>query len=142
MTWGKSGKGRQVARFAAWLQQRPGPVIVGIDRNAPKWERHDLADDQWWNDSEPLLYGTQRVHDLHDTYRTVLEESPAHAETVRQERPDGPLAVTYLRAGIPCRYDAIYASPEFHVESVEHLWDEAREAGSDHALVRAHLTIP
>jgi hypothetical protein len=29
-SWGKAGKGRQVVRFAAWLQARPGPVLVGI----------------------------------------------------------------------------------------------------------------
>lgn len=33
VTWGSGGKGRQVERFAAWLRERPGPMIVGIDRN-------------------------------------------------------------------------------------------------------------
>ena len=104
VTGGSGGKGRQVERFAAWLRDRPGPTIVGIDRNAPKWERLDLADDEWWNPHEPLLYGVDRVHDLRDAYREYL-------------------------AG----------HPEFAVEGVEHLWDEAREAGSDHALVWAVL---
>lgn len=141
VSWGNNGKGRQVTRFAAWLQRRPGPVIVGIDRNAPKMEAHDLHDDQWWNPSEPLLYGPERVHDLRDVYRDHLDQTPANAQRIRQGRPDGPMAVTYLRAGIPCRYDAIYASPEFHVQQVEHLWDQAREAGSDHGLVQARLSL-
>lgn len=139
VTWGSGGKGRQVERFAAWLRDRPGPTIVGIDRNAPKWERHDLVDDEWWNPHEPLLYGVDRVHDLRDTYREYLATYPELAAHIRAERPDGPLAVTHTRRGIECRYDAIYASPEFSVEGVDHLWDEAREAGSDHALVRAVL---
>jgi hypothetical protein len=137
--WGKSGKGRQVVRFAAWLRDRPGPTLMGIDRNAPKRERHELADDEWWNKKEPLLYGPQRVHDLSDVYRDHLQANPAEAAQVRAERPHGPLAVTYRRGKTDCRYDAIYASPEFHAERVEHLWDEARGAGSDHALVRATL---
>jgi hypothetical protein len=61
--------------------------------------------------------------------------------SVLAERPKGPLAVTHIRRGIECRYDAIYVSPEFEVLEVEHLWDEAREAGSDHAAVRAVLAV-
>lgn len=139
VSWGKAGKSRQVERFAAWLRDRPGPVVVGIDRNAPKWDRHDLSEDEWWNDKEPLLYGPDRVHDLRDVYRDHLAANPELADRVRQEYPEGPLAVTHLRRGIPCRYDAVYASPEFIVEDVEHRWEEARQAGSDHALVRTTL---
>lgn len=139
VTWGRAGKGRQVSRFAAWLRDRPGPTVVGVDRNAPKWERHDLADDEWWNKHEPLLYGPERVHDLRDVYRVHLEANPDLAARVRAERPDGPLAVTHRRRGVECRYDAIYASPELTVERVDHLWEEARDVGSDHALVRATL---
>lgn len=140
VSWGKAGKGRQVARFAAWLRARPGPAVVGIDRNAPKRERHDLADDEWWSKHEPLLYGPDRVHDLRDVYRDYLETTPDLKPSIRKERSEGPLAVTYRRGTTNSRYDAIYASPEFDVEYVEHLWNEAREAGSDHGLVRARLT--
>jgi hypothetical protein len=140
VTWGDAGKGRQVSRFAAWLQSRIGPVVVGIDRNAPKWERRDLVDDEWWNRWEPLLYGPGRVHDLRDAWRDVLDREPERLRTILAERPDGPLAVTHVRRGTECRYDAIYISPEFEVLEVEHLWDEAREAGSDHAVVRAVLS--
>ena len=113
--------------------------MVGIDRNSPKWERHHLADDEWWNPREPLLYGADRVHDLRDVYRDVLARDPQAAARVQAAAPDGPLAVTHVRGGVPCRYDAIYASPEFDVIEVTHLWDEARQAGSDRALVRTVL---
>lgn len=139
VSWGKAAKGRQVNRFAAWLRERPGPTLVGIDRNAPKWERHDLADDEWWNFREPLLYGPKRVHDLRDVYRDLLDSRSDLADRVRAESPEGPLAVTHLGGGTPCRYDAVYASPEFSVAEVDHLWEAATEAGSDHALVRVTL---
>lgn len=141
VSWGKAGKGRQVERFAAWLAHRPGPVIVGIDRNAPKWEHHDLAEDEWWNSREPLLYGVDRVHALEDAYRTFLALDAEEAARVFAERPDGPLAVTHARGGVECRYDAIYASPEFEVVDVAHHWDAAREAGSDHAMVTSTLRL-
>jgi endonuclease/exonuclease/phosphatase family metal-dependent hydrolase len=60
-------------------------------------------------------------------------------EGLAAERPDGPLAVTHRRRGADCRYHAIYVSPEFDVLDVEHLWEGATEAGSDHAAVLAQL---
>ena len=141
VTWGDAGKGRQVSRFAAWLRGRAMPVVVGIDRNAPKWERRDLADDVWWNKREPLLYGAGRVHDLRDVWRDLLDHDPEMLSAVLAERPAGPLAVTHLRRGIECRYDAIYVSPEFEVITVDHIWEQALAAGSDHAAVRAVLSL-
>ena len=138
-SWGKAGKGRQVLRFGAWLQARSGPVIVGIDRNAPKWERPDLEDDEWWNRDEPLLYGPDRVHDLRDAFRDLVDRDPKLREAIVADRPDGPLAVTHRRNGTDCRYDAVYVSPEFEAISVEHLMEQAEEAGSDHAAVLATL---
>lgn len=139
--WGPSGKGRQVQRFAAWLRDRPGPTVVGIDRNAPRWERPDLADDVWWNEREPLLYGPDRVHDLRDVYRDHLDRDPDELARSLAARPDGPLMVTHERKGVPCRYDAVYATPEFRVLDVRHLWSEARAAGSDHGIVIASLEL-
>ena len=141
VSWGDAGKGRQVDRFAAWLRDRASPVIIGIDRNAPKWERHDLSSDEWWNRWEPLLYGQDRVHDLSDVYRTYLASDTERAMQVREEKPDGPLAVTHRRRGVDCRYDAIYASPEFEVLSVEHHLGASLNAGSDHAIVTCDLAL-
>jgi hypothetical protein len=88
-----------------------------------------------------LLYGPERVHDLRDAWRDALDRDPERMRSVLAERPRGPLAVTHMRRGIDCRYDAIYVSPKIDVVEVEHIWDEAREAGSDHAAVRATLSL-
>lgn len=140
-SWGKAGKGRQVIRYAAWLAARSRPVVVGIDRNAPKWERLALEDDEWWNDDEPVLYGPDRAHDLRDIFRELVERDADLRTAISAAHPDGPLAVTHRRRGAGCRYDAIYASPEIQVLSVTHDWDEARQAGSDHAAVTAILDV-
>jgi len=139
VSWGRAGKGRQVARFAAWLKERSGPVIVGIDRNAPKWERLDLQDDEWWNNDEPMMYGPNRHHDLRDAFRDLVDRDPELRRAIVAERPEGPLVVTHRRRDTDCRYDAIYVSPECDVVRMEHLWDGAVTAGSDHAVVKATL---
>jgi hypothetical protein len=39
------------------------------------------------------------------------------------------------------RNDTVYVSIEFDVIDVRYLWDEARDAGSDHGLVSAQLAL-
>jgi len=39
------------------------------------------------------------------------------------------------------RYDAIWVTSHFTVESVEYVYDESIEAGTDHALVLAGLAV-
>ena len=70
-----------------------------------------------------------------------------HGES-RGETASGPLAVTYDRdtrrdRHVYSRFDSIWVSPEFSVDRVDHLWDDATdrpEGGSDHAMVVASLT--
>ena len=42
VSWGDAGKGRQAARYAAWLRDRTRPTVVGMDANSPKWDRWTL----------------------------------------------------------------------------------------------------
>lgn len=145
VSWGTAGKGRQVTRVAAWLQERSKPTIVGMDANAPKFERLDPAETEWWNADEPLLFGEERTHDLRDVFREVVSSDPERWSELAERAPEGPLAVSYDRGKgdrhIPCRYDVILASPEFAVEHVEYRYEEALEAGSDHGLIEAALTL-
>ena len=144
VTWGDAGKGRQADRIACWLGERRGPVVVGIDANAPKWDRPALHDSEWWNDEEPLLIGEERIHDLRDVYREALERDPERRAAVLADAPEGPLATSHVRGRgsgrVACRYDHVLASPEFDVLEVEYRWEDAVAAGSDHALVVATLS--
>ena len=144
VAWGDAGKGRQADRIACWLRERRGPVVVGIDANAPKWDRPALHDSEWWNDQEPLLIGEERIHDLRDVYRVALERDPERRAAVLADAPEGPLATSHVRGRgsgrVACRYDHVLASPEFDVLEVEYRWEDAVAAGSDHALVVATLS--
>ena len=143
VAWGDAGKGRQADRIACWLRERRGPVVVGIDANTPKWDRPGLRDCEWWNDRESLLLGEERIHDLRDVYRDALERDPGRRAAVLADTPEGPLATSHVRGRgvgrVACRYDHVLASPEFTVLDVEYRWEEAVEAGSDHAVIVATL---
>jgi endonuclease/exonuclease/phosphatase family metal-dependent hydrolase len=144
-SWGDVGKGRQADRLACWLRGRDAPTIVGLDANAPKRDLPRLNECEWWNPQEALLLGDERLHDLRDAYRDLLRNDPARREDILRERPDGPLAVSYLsgdgRTATECRYDHVLVSPAFEVHDVRYLFDEAVDAGSDHALVVAELAL-
>ena len=145
-------KPRLTMQVGEWLEGEWGPVIIGMDTNSPGTDHPDpeLIDCcfSWLGPRqfERRLLGAEATHRLGDVLRTWLCEHPDEMAAIRQERPDGPLAVSYRtgkvkgRQGNPCRYDHIFATrPDFRVERVEHLYDEGCEAGSDHALVIADL---
>lgn len=144
-------KVRTYLDLEAWLRQRDLPAIVGIDGNAwidggmrDLWRRPsaDPADPQW-SVGQFFCDGPRR-HGLRDTYRAWLESDPARLDEVRHRRPDGPLAVTYVRGTtrkVADRFDAVMASPEFRVHSVEHDYEDSVAAGSDHSYVLAWLGL-
>ena len=142
----KAGKGVAYRALLETLNVRARPMLLGLDANTPKVDQPDEARSEfWWPAHEPLVLGppSEREHDLADAYRLWLAEKPDEFDAIVAERPDGPLAITHLRGGkdIPCRYDQIWVSPEWRVESVQHLTGESFEAGSDHAMVSAKLDL-
>lgn len=81
-------------------------------------------------------------HGLRDVYRDWLTADPRRMDEVRQRRPNGPLAVTFVRGTsrkVADRFDAIMASPSLEVLEVEHSYDDSVSAGSDHSYVLAQL---
>lgn len=59
--------------------------------------------------------------------------------------PDGPLADSYHRGRrgkyLRCHYDSIRVSPSISVTNVRYLYEEAVQAGGDHALVIAEIEL-
>jgi hypothetical protein len=131
--------------IANWLAQLQGDVIVGIDANAPKIDHPELGSNTWWWKDEPLLLGANRVHHLSDALRSYLQDRPDEFARITAARPTGPLAISHVRGNkrkrTECRYDFIYHTPAIRVESISYLYEEAKNAGSDHAIVTAELRI-
>lgn len=143
-SWGEV-KPQTLKAIAGWLSSQPGPLVFGIDANAPKTDHPDISRNEWWWDDEPLLLGPRPLHGLKDALRLYFDAHPeALAHTVAL-RPDGPLAVSHVRGNrrkrTECRYDFVYVSRDVRVQRVDYIFDEAIRAVSDHALVIADLEV-
>ena len=141
----KAGKGVAYRSLLETLAARERPMLLGLDANTPKVDHPDESCSEfWWPAHEPRVLGPPgaRRHDLSDAFRLWLSANPDALARISSKRPDGPLAVTHRRGAtnIPCRYDQVWLSPEWTVDSVRHLTEASFEAGSDHALVSADLT--
>jgi endonuclease/exonuclease/phosphatase family metal-dependent hydrolase len=141
----KELKPLSLVMLAEWLTTRDHPVILGIDANAPDVDHPNLAENVWYWDDEPKLLGEEKIHDLSDAFRDHLTSNPDLFETVKQSRPEGPLAVSHItgkgQKQTKRRYDFIFVTPDIRVKKVEYIYEKACAAGSDHALVKAKLEI-
>lgn len=147
-------KPRMTYQVARWLEDQPGPVIVGMDANSPDVDHPDFAQTRCHFDwlgprhLERALLGPEAKHRLRDVYRSLVESRPTLLDEIKSERPDGPLSVSHRTGrnehspGSPQRFDHILATwPDFAVKSASYDYDGACEAGSDHALVVAELEV-
>lgn len=131
--------------LAEWLKSRNHPIVLGIDANAPKIDHPDITKNEWYWADEPKLLGEEKIHDLRDAFRDYLMSNPDMRETIVQDRPKGPLAVSHITGKghnqTERRYDFIFVTPDIRVKKVEYIFEEACGAGSDHALVKAELEV-
>ncbi|MCS6845876.1 MAG: hypothetical protein NZ528_16400 [Caldilineales bacterium] len=143
-SWGEV-KPRTFKVIAGWLERQEGPLVFGIDANCPRFDHPDIQQNEWWWEDEPLLLGPAAPHQLQDVFRVYLEANPKELEAILATRPNGPLAVSHVRGNrqkmTECRYDFIYATPDFEVEKVVYKFDDTIRAVSDHALVIADLVL-
>jgi hypothetical protein len=143
VNWGNV-KGEAYAALATWLVSRSGPTVLGIDGNSPKVDHPDHSQSEFWRPNEDLVLSANVKHRLRDSYRLFLEANPKSMSKIREERPDGPLALSYVRGkatSVPCRYDFMLVSPEFQVHRVDYPYNQSLEAGSDHSAVVADLEL-
>lgn len=147
-------KAEQAVRLARWLRRLDGPTVFAGDFNTPESDPPDFARVRThWHSGHPdldgapgddLLVGPTPVHGLRDALRTYLAAHPEELATIRAQSPGGPLAVSYCTGSDGQRhhrYDAVWLSPHFDVESVTYLYREALEAGTDHALVLVEASL-
>jgi endonuclease/exonuclease/phosphatase family metal-dependent hydrolase len=129
--------------IVAAIQQVGGPLVVGLDSNhwSPGNEldlpEPPAAGDRYEN--EKRFFSRVPGHRLRDAFIQYLRRNPAVYEDAVRSRPNGPLAVTYIRAGTEDRFDYIFTSEDFVPVDMTHDYDGAERAGSDHALVVADL---
>ena len=150
----KLKKPAQAVQLARWLASVQGPVVLGGDFNTPKVDPPDRGGIRThWHSGDKklkglpgddLLVGPEPIHGLRDVLRLYLADHPDELDKIRADRPDGPLTTSYCTDSAGkrnYRYDAIWVSSHFTVASVEYVYDEAIEAGTDHGLVLAGLVV-
>jgi endonuclease/exonuclease/phosphatase family metal-dependent hydrolase len=142
-TW-KNKKPQALVALAKWLAHQQTMVVVGIDANAPRNDHPDIEQNKWFWEEEPLMLEARPLHVLRDALRVQIAVHPFETARLLSQSPQRPLAVSYNRGWgkqvfIPCRYDFIYITPDFATTEVRYLYNEAMQAGSDHALVVADL---
>jgi len=143
-----TGSGRKerpgyFSALAARLSAVSTPVVVGMDANGPRIDQPDIDQNRWWTQEEALVLGTGAQTE--DVLRRWYVDHPADLKRRVQYYPNGPLADSYHRGRrgkyLRCRYDSIRVSPGISVTDVRYLYEEAAQAGSDHALVVAEIEL-
>jgi exonuclease III len=138
---GKRGMIRGIARFLATADDG----LIGVDANGPKFERLDVASNEYWREGrsddreEYLLHDPKRApHAYRDALRVYLDSSGGR-NGLAAIHPDGPLAISHLRRStVPCRYDFIFTSGLTPIEAPSY---PRIGKASDHAPVIAKLAL-
>ena len=142
-TWGRAAKVAQAEAIFAAAHDAGSDVLVGLDRNGPRFERWDPSATQWWDEDPAEVFAAGAPHGLEDVLDRWYASNPDLLAQARDRRPDGPREVSYVerRADPPIerRYDVIMATEGFEVRGVRYRYQQAIDAGSDHGLVEAAL---
>ncbi len=124
---------------ADWVAEHDGPMLFGVDANSPYIDHPDPAHWQPSMAGDATLIGPHPRHHLTDALSRWHDQHPEDLEQVRTQRPDGPLAISYVTsgAGRPVRYDHLFVTDDFDVEGIAYRPPGAD--GSDHGAVLARL---
>jgi hypothetical protein len=147
-----AGPGRPVGRYkpyfhgavAAALARCELPFVFAIDANEPRFETLETVTfhrngGQVGEAQVAALLGMSPLHRGRDLLREQIATTGAIPETAEA------LAVTYQTHGGGeagrRRFDSIWATADFKLDALRTLYGEALEAGTDHALLIADLTL-
>ncbi len=132
-----------------WLGTVTGPILLGFDGNHCNLsvdldpQPVPASDDPWL--LENLFFGSNKLHRLRDALLDHLRQDEAEYEEIRKRRPQGPLAVSYVRGSrenpIEDRFDYVFVSEEIEVAGCSYDYQGATAAGSDHGIVTAELRL-
>ena len=119
------------------------PYVFGIDANEPLSETLDRVTFHWEEGRSGRkkfaalldIDSGERLHPARDLLRESLRKSGGAPET------DTYLARTHELPSGGRRYDSIWATPEFKLERLDTYYEDAWDAGTDHALLVAELTL-
>jgi hypothetical protein len=124
-------------------------VLVGMDANA--WLDESPYTTPTWADTHPqasvmrFFFDEPPEHGLRDAFRVWLGEHPEELAEIKRRRPNGPLALTFVRGRnkpVADRFDVIMIPRTLQVDTIEHNYEDAVAVGSDHAYVLAELSTP
>lgn len=116
------------------------PFIFAIDANEPESETAQSVTFHWAEERSGArkfgaLLGITPRHRARDLLRQSLAQEGA-ARSIGAY-----LALTYTtRGGGRRRFDSMWATPEFALDGFATYYEDALDAGTDHALLVAHLT--
>ena len=129
-----------------WINSKKGSIVIGFDGN--HWNissELDLLNVEYEEQSsfflENWFFGDEPPHRLRDALIDYYRNNPTIYADAVKERPQGPLAVSYIRGKTEDRFDYIFISDDFEVSNCRYDYKGAMAAGSDHALVYAELEV-
>lgn len=142
---GSETKMQAYRAVSSWLTGKETAKVLGFDGNS--WNTTvKLKRDTPSNTADPyyeegLFFSSGAPHQLMDALVTFYRNNPEAHQAVVQQRPEGPLAVSYIRGSQKDRFDYIFASPDFEVIQCEYDYEGGIGAGSDHGIVIADLSV-
>ncbi len=124
---------------ADWLAEHEGPMLFGVDANGPYLDHPDPARWQPSMAGDATLIGPQPRHHLSDALYRWHDQHPEDLQHVRMQRPEGPLAISYVTSGAKrsVRYDHLFVTDDLEVEDITYRSPGAD--GSDHGAILASL---
>ncbi len=113
------------------------PDIIGMDANEPKVDSCQLEQMQFYSNK-----GNGAKCFFNSIIRENLIDAYVKANDLLQNEDVKVLPISHkVKGGEFVRYDFIFIHESFAIERCEYLYEQAIEAGSDHALILANVLV-